>query len=54
MQGYDPHAIYESNAEIHEVINLVRDGYFSRGNTEQFKPPVDNLLYHDPYMALAD
>ncbi len=54
VQGYDPHDVYESNAEIHEVINLVRDGYFSRGNTEQFKPLVENLINHDPYMVLAD
>lgn len=54
VQGYSPQDVYNSNAEIFEVINLIRDGYFSRGNTEQFKPLVENLLYHDPYMVLAD
>ena len=54
VQGYHPQDVYNSNAEIFEVINLIRDGYFSRGNTEQFKPLVENLLYHDPYMVLAD
>lgn len=53
-QGYDPHQIYATHAESFEVINLVRDGFFSRGNTEQFKPLVENLLCHDPYMVLAD
>ena len=53
-QGYDPREVYASNPEICEVINLVRDGFFSRGNAEQFKPLVDNLLSHDPYMVLAD
>ena len=32
----------------------MRDVFFSRGNTEQFRPLVDNLLEHDPYMVLAD
>ncbi len=54
VQGYSPQDVHNSNAEIFEVINLIRDGYFSRGNTEQFKPLVENLLYHDPYMVLAD
>jgi starch phosphorylase len=36
------------------VINLIRDGYFSRGNSEQFLGLVGNLLQHDPYMVLAD
>ena len=53
-QGYDPRQIYDSNLELFEVINLVRDGFFSRGNTDQFKPLVENLLYYDPYMVLAD
>jgi starch phosphorylase len=32
----------------------VREGFFSRGNTEQFRPLIDNLLYSDPYLVLAD
>jgi starch phosphorylase len=46
--------LYYSHAELREVINLIRDGYFSRGNSEQFLGLVGNLLYHDPYMVLAD
>jgi starch phosphorylase len=36
------------------VIDLIKDGFFSRGNSEQFRDLVDNLLHHDPYMVLAD
>src|ERR1035437_2700474 len=36
------------------VIDLIKDGFFSRGNSEQFRDLVGNLLYHDPYMVLAD
>jgi starch phosphorylase len=52
--GYQPMDVYHSNPELREVIDLVKDGFFSRGNTEQFRPLIDNLLYHDPYMVLAD
>jgi glycogen phosphorylase len=52
--GYRPMDLYYSQPELREVINLIRDGYFSRGNSEQFLGLVGNLLYHDPYMVLAD
>ncbi|MGE3850048.1 MAG: glycogen/starch/alpha-glucan phosphorylase, partial [Gammaproteobacteria bacterium] len=52
--GYRPMDHYEHDDELREVLNLVRDGFFSRGNVEQFRPLVDNLLHHDPYLVLAD
>ena len=52
--GYRPMDLYHSQPELREVINLIRDGYFSRGNSTQFLGLVGNLLYHDPYMVLAD
>jgi len=52
--GYQPLELYHSQPELREVINLIRDGYFSRGNSEQFLGLVGNLLQHDPYMVLAD
>jgi starch phosphorylase len=52
--GYQPMDVYHSQPELREVINLIRDGYFSRGNSEQFLGLVGNLLHHDPYMVLAD
>ena len=36
------------------MIDLIRSGFFSRGDTELFRPLLDNLLYHDPYLVLAD
>jgi starch phosphorylase len=53
-QGYRPGDYYESNAELRAVLDLVRDGYFSRGDTTLFKPLIDGLLHWDPYMVLAD
>jgi starch phosphorylase len=52
--GYHPMDVYKSQPELREVIDLIREGFFSRGNSEQFRPLVDNLLYHDPYLVLAD
>jgi starch phosphorylase len=52
--GYRPMDLYQSQPELREVIDLIKDGFFSRGNSEQFRDLVGNLLYHDPYMVLAD
>jgi starch phosphorylase len=52
--GYSPRAIYESDPEVREVIDLLRHGFFSRGDAELFKPLVDSLLDYDPYFLLAD
>ncbi len=34
--------------------DLIRSGFFSRGDTELFRPLLDNLTWHDPYLVLAD
>src|SRR6202012_3678053 len=53
-QGYHPLQYYDSNPELHQVIDLVKDGFFSRGDTQIFKPLIDGLLGWDPYLVLAD
>ncbi|HVN33544.1 MAG TPA: glycogen/starch/alpha-glucan phosphorylase [Thermoanaerobaculaceae bacterium] len=53
-RGYRPRAIWESDAELQEAINQLAAGTFSRGDTELFRPLVDNLLDHDPFLVLAD
>jgi starch phosphorylase len=53
-EGYRPAGLYEADAELREVIDLIRAGFFSRGDTELFRPLVENLLLHDPYLVLAD
>jgi glucan phosphorylase len=52
--GYRPAGLYEADAELREVIDLIRAGFFSHGDTELFRPLIDNLLLHDPYLVLAD
>ena len=52
--GYNPMDYYEENSELAQVVNRIRDGYFSHGNKDLFKPIVDYLLYNDQYMLMAD
>lgn len=50
-----PYQIYSSNKTIKEVIDSIRTGIFSQGDTELFKPIVDGLLSeNDPYLLLLD
>ena len=53
-QGYHPGHYYDTNAELRQVLDLVKDGFFSRGDTQIFKPLIDGLLGWDPYLVLAD
>lgn len=52
--GYNPHAIYEQNAELRGVLDLIGSGALSPGDPNLFRPLVDGLLWHDPFMLLAD
>ncbi len=50
-----PWEICQANPEILQVIDAIRNGAFSRGNTGLFQPLVDSLLDpHDPYLLMAD
>jgi starch phosphorylase len=53
-QGYRPIDYYNNNVGLKEAIDLIRNGYFSRGDTELFRPLVENLMYSDPYLVFAD
>jgi glycogen phosphorylase len=53
-QGYRPMDYYAANPGLRDVVDLIRSGFFSRGDTELFKPLMDGLMYHDPYMLFAD
>ena len=52
--GYRSSEYFQSNDELRDVINFISSGLFSKGDTELFKPLIDNLLHRDPYMVLAD
>jgi starch phosphorylase len=52
--GYKPQDYYNGNPELKDVIDLIRGGFFSRGDTDLFRGLVDGLMYHDPYLLFAD
>jgi len=54
QRGYNPREVYESDDELREVLDLIADGHFSVTDPGLFRPLVDNLLQHDPYLVLAD
>ncbi|HWS62405.1 MAG TPA: glycogen/starch/alpha-glucan phosphorylase [Steroidobacteraceae bacterium] len=53
-RGYRPLDYYNANQGLRDVIDLIRSGFFSRGDTELFRPLIDGLMYQDPYLLLAD
>ena len=53
-KGYRPEDYIEGNDELRSVLNLISCGQFSHGDTEVFKPLVDNLRYDDPFLVCAD
>lgn len=52
--GYRPADYIDSNDELRAVLDLIADGTFSHGDTEVFRPLVDNLRYDDPFLVCAD
>ena len=52
--GYRPSRYIEDNEELGEVLGLIADGRFSRGDTEVFRPLIDNLTHHDTFLVMAD
>ena len=53
-EDYQPQSCYQANGELRAVIELLRSGFFSRGDTEIFRPLLDPLLEYDPYLVLTD
>jgi starch phosphorylase len=52
--GYRPHDIYEQNTVLREVLDFIASGALAGGDTDLFRPLVDNLLWQDPFLVLAD
>ena len=52
--GYRPSDYIENTHDLAAVLDLIADGAFSHGDTEVFRPLVDNLRYDDPFLVVAD
>jgi len=53
-QGYFPQQYIEENAELREVLDLIKNGGFSPKEPNLFHPLVNSLTHHDEYMLMAD
>ena len=49
-RGYVPMNFYNNNAELRNVINFINRGFCGK----QFPEISGTIVYHDPYMVLAD
>lgn len=52
--GYTPKIFYEQDPELKTVIDMVSANVFSKDEPGIFEPIVNDLLYHDYYLVLAD
>ncbi|SAK72088.1 glycogen phosphorylase family protein [Caballeronia pedi] len=52
--GYRPASFVDGNQELHEALEMIGSGHFSRGDRDVFRPLVENLLHADPFLVLAD
>jgi starch phosphorylase len=53
-EGYNSMAYYNENPDLKAAVDLISSGYFSKKDTDLFKPFVDSLLCRDEQMVLAD
>jgi glycogen phosphorylase len=52
--GYVPHRLYESDARLRHALDLIASGQLSNGDATMFRSLVDELLWQDRYLLLAD
>ena len=52
--GYRPRAFYNADPVLRGAIDAIASGFFSGGDRNLFRPLVDQLLEHDPFLVLAD
>jgi starch phosphorylase len=53
--GYQPKDYYNSNPELKQALDMIKDGYFAPNHPQIFLPLVDSLLkYGDHFRVLAD
>ena len=52
--GYRPRERYEADPELKDALDALASGAFSGGDAEEFRPIVENLVHHDPFLVLAD
>jgi starch phosphorylase len=51
---YDPSSYIARTPALAEVLSLLGSGFFSFGEIDRYRPIVDQLRHHDPYLVCAD
>lgn len=54
QEGYDPKKYANEFEPLLEIMELIRNGFFSPDQQDLFYPIYSNLINNDPYMILAD
>ncbi|MGV1007670.1 MAG: glycogen/starch/alpha-glucan phosphorylase [Dermatophilaceae bacterium] len=54
VKGYVPSALYESDPKLKRAMDLIASGAFTEGERGGVSSVVDDLLYNDRFMVLAD
>jgi starch phosphorylase len=52
--GYDPQETIAASPRLHDVIDLIRSGFFSGGEASRFAPILHSLTTHDRWLVTAD
>jgi starch phosphorylase len=53
--GYNPRKYYEADAELAAILDWLGTDFFTPDEGANVLAPLrDNLLYHDPFLCLAD
>ena len=52
--GYRPWELIAGLPELAEVLKMIEQGHFSNGDSELFRPLLQNLTGNDPFFVLAD
>ena len=53
-EGYCPWELIPTLPELGEVLRLIEQGHFSNGDSDLFRPLLQNLTGRDPFFVLAD
>lgn len=54
VSGYRPEDVVRGDPVLRRVLDLIGDGVFAGGDRNLFRPLLDNLCHHDPFLVLAD
>jgi starch phosphorylase len=53
-RGYNPLEYYRQNPELRAVIERISSGFFSDGDSNLFRPIIEDLVRNDTFMLFAD